>query len=69
MNCDVKRMLNFDRNTISPGVDPIVTDDVVHSMMELTDDVVNDVDAVILIVVVVVDSFAFDKFWDHNQPD
>lgn len=48
-----------------------MTDDVnaVHSAMVLSDDVVNDVDVVVFAVAVVVDSFAFDKFVDHNQPD
>lgn len=39
--------------------------------MGLTDDAVNDavVVVVILSAAVVVDSFAFDRFSDHNQPD
>lgn len=48
-----------------------MTDDanVVRLTMVLTDDVVNDVVVVILVAVAVDDSFAFDKFSDHNQLD
>ncbi len=59
---------------VLPDANPIVTDDVTldRLTMALTDDVVNDAVVVVVVVILVgaaVDSFAFDKFLDHNQPD